>query len=93
MRERAVADAMETGELTVHIVSEGGTNDHVLILGRDAGGVRVREWHPGNWSTGPDESVVSPAALLSRLEGVERSRQRVSPDVRTVRQWLIAPGG
>jgi hypothetical protein len=91
MRERAIAQAMETGELTVHIVSEGGANDHVLILGREPGGVRVREWHPGNWSTGPDESVVPPAALLSRLEGIERKRQRVDPDVRTVRAWLTAP--
>ena len=91
MRERAIAQAMETGELTVHIVSDGGANDHVLILGREAGGVRVREWHPGNWSTGPEESVIAPAALLSRLEGVERNRQRVDPDVRTVRAWLTSP--
>lgn len=91
MRERAVADATETGELAVHIVSDDGANDHVLLLARDPLGVRVREWHPGNWSTGPDVSVIAPAALLARLEGVERARQRVSPDVRTVRAWLTAP--
>lgn len=91
MRERAVAQSMETGQLAVHIVSEGGANDHVLILGRDPGGVRVREWHPGNWSTGPDESVISPDALLERLEGIVRNRQRVDPQVRTVRAWLTAP--
>ncbi|HEY7861579.1 MAG TPA: hypothetical protein VIB98_09030 [Gemmatimonadaceae bacterium] len=91
MRERAVAQSMETGQLAVHIVSEGGANDHVLILGREPGGVRVREWHPGNWSTGPDESVITPDALLERLEGIVRKRQRVDPDVRTVRAWLTAP--
>lgn len=91
MRERAVAQSMEAGQLAVHIVSEGGANDHVLILGRDPGGVRVREWHPGNWSTGPDESVIAPDALLERLEGIVRNRQRVDPDVRTVRAWLTAP--
>ncbi|MFI5241384.1 MAG: hypothetical protein ACHQRL_00115 [Gemmatimonadales bacterium] len=91
MRERAVAQSMETGQLAVHIVSEGGANDHVLILGREPGGVRVREWHPGNWSTGPDESVITPDALLERLEGIVRNRQRVDPDVRTVRAWLTAP--
>lgn len=91
MRERAIAQAMETGELTVHIVSEGGANDHVLILARDPAGVHVREWHPGNWSAGPDESVIAPGALLERLEGIERRRQRVNPDVRTVRAWLTAP--
>ena len=91
MRERAIAHAMETGELAVHIASEGGANDHVMILAHDPLGVRVREWHPGNWSSGPDESVVAPDALLSRLEGVERARQRVIPDVRTVRAWLIPP--
>ena len=54
------------------------------------GGVRVREWHPGNWAKGPDESVVSASALIARLEGVVRKRQRVDPDVRTVREWLSA---
>jgi hypothetical protein len=91
MRERAIALAMETGELTVHLVSEGGANDHVLILAHDPHGVRVREWHPGNWSAGPDESVVTADALLSRLDGVVRARQRMIPDVRTVRAWLTAP--
>lgn len=91
MRERAIADAMETGELAVHIVSEGGANDHVLLLAREPAGVRVREWHPGNWSTGPDVSVMAPGALLERLEGIVRGRQRVDPDVRTVRAWLTAP--
>lgn len=91
MRERAIAEAMDAGDLTVHLVSEGGANDHVLILTRDPAGVRVREWHPGNWSTSPDESLIAPGALLERLEGVVRKRQRVNPDVRTVRAWLTAP--
>jgi len=91
MRERAIALAMETGELTVHIATEGGANDRVLILGHDPRGVRVREWHPGNWSIGPDESVVAADVLLARLEGVQRARQRVIPDVRSVREWLAAP--
>ena len=91
MRERAIARAMETGDLTVHIVSEGGANDHVLILSRDPAGVRVREWHPGNWSTGSDESVIAPGALLERLERIEHKRQRVDPEVRTVRAWLTTP--
>jgi len=52
--------------------------------------VRVREWHSGNWSTGPEESVVSANALLTRLESVVRSRQRIEPDVRLVRSWLTA---
>jgi hypothetical protein len=81
---------METGELAVHIVSDEGANDHVLLLARDAAGVRVREWHPGNWSKGPDESVVTASALLARLEDVVRKRQRIEPDVRTVRSWLGA---
>jgi hypothetical protein len=81
---------METGELAVHIVSDKGANDHVLLLARDAAGVRVREWHPGNWSNGPDESVVSARALITRLENVVRERQRIEPDVRTVRSWLAA---
>jgi len=81
---------METGELAVHIVSDKGANDHVLLLARDSAGVRVREWHPGNWAKGPDESVVSANALLARLEDVVRKRQRIEPDVRTVRSWLAA---
>jgi hypothetical protein len=90
MTNRPVPQEMETGELAVHIVSEKGANDHVLLLARDPAGVRVREWHSGNWSTGPDESVVSASALLTRLEGVVRNRQRIEPDVRTVRSWLTA---
>lgn len=88
MSDRPVPPEMENGELAVHIVSDGGAHDHVLLLARDAGGVRVREWHPGNWSKGADESVISASALISRLEGVTRNRQRVEPDVRTVRGWL-----
>mgnify|MGYP001554423837 FL=1 len=90
MPNRPVPQEMETGELAVHIVSDRGANDHVLLLARNSGGVRVREWHPGNWSKGPDESVVSPSELLARLEGVMRNRQRIEPDVRTVRSWLAA---
>lgn len=78
----------ESGELAVHIVSDGGAHDHVLLLARDAAGIRVREWHPGNWSTSPDESVVSANALVARLEGVLHNRQRIEPDVRTVRSWI-----
>jgi hypothetical protein len=88
MTSRPVPPEMETGELAVHIVSDGGAQDHVLLLGRDGAGVRVREWHPGNWSKGPDESVVSASALIARLEGVVRKRQRIEPDVRTVRSWI-----
>lgn len=88
MTNRPVPPEMETGELAVHIVSDGGAHDHVMLLARDAGGVRVREWHPGNWATGPDESVVSASALLARLEGVVRNRQRIDPDVRTIRSWI-----
>ena len=79
---------MEPGELTVHIVSDGGRRDHVLLLAHDAGGIRVREWHAGNWSTSPDESVVGAQALVARLEGVVRNRQRIEPDLRTVRSWI-----
>lgn len=88
MIDRPVPPEMENGELAVHIVSDGGAHDHVLLLARHADGVRVREWHPGNWSKGPDESVISASALVARLEGVMRNRQRVEPDVRTVRSWL-----
>lgn len=88
MLDRPVPPEMENGELAVHIVTDGGAHDHVLLLARDTGGVRVREWHPGNWSKGPDESVMSASALIRRLEGVTRNRQRVEPDVRTVRSWL-----
>jgi hypothetical protein len=90
MMDRPVPPEMETGELAVHIVSDQGAHDHVLLLARDPAGVRVREWHPGNWSKGPDESVVSANALLARLEDVVRKRQRIEPDVRTVRSWLAA---
>ena len=90
MTDRPVPQEMETGELAVHIVSDQGANDHVLLLARDHAGVRVREWHPGNWSRGPDESVVSASALLARLEDVARRRQRIEPNVRTVRSWLAA---
>ncbi|MDQ2766863.1 MAG: hypothetical protein M3Y30_06875 [Gemmatimonadota bacterium] len=90
MTDKPVPQEMETGELAVHIVSEKGANDHVLLLARDVAGVRVREWHPGNWSKGPDTSVVSASALLARLESVVRKRQRIEPDVRTVRTWLAA---
>jgi hypothetical protein len=69
-------------------VSDGGEHDHVLLLARDEAGIRVREWHPGNWSKSPDESVVSANALVARLEGVARNRQRIEPDVRTVRSWI-----
>lgn len=78
----------ESGELAVHIVSDGGEHDRVLLLARDEAGIRVREWHPGNWSKSPDESVVSASALVARLEGVARNRQRIEPDVRTVRSWI-----
>ena len=88
MIDRPVPPAMESGELAVHIVSEGGAHDHVLILARDAGGLRVREWHGGNWAKGPSESVVSAVALISRLEGIVAKRQRIEPDVRTVRSWI-----
>ena len=47
MSDRPVPPEMETGELAVHIVSDHGANDHVLLLARDAAGVRVREWHSG----------------------------------------------
>ena len=90
MLDRPVPPEMETGELAVHIVSDKGANDHVLLLARDGERVRVREWHPGNWSKGPDESVVSASALIARLDGVVRNRQRIEPDVRTVRSWLAA---
>ncbi|HMI58230.1 MAG TPA: hypothetical protein VK511_09285 [Gemmatimonadaceae bacterium] len=90
MTDRPIPPEMETGELAVHIVSDKGANDHVLLLARDAAGVRVREWHPGNWSKGPDESVMSASALIARLEHVVRARQRIDPDVRTVRSWLAA---
>ena len=85
-----VPDEMDTGELAVHIVSDKGTKDHVLLLARHPAGVRVREWHSGNWSTGPEESVVSANALLTRLEDVVRSRQRLEPNVGVVRNWLTA---
>lgn len=88
MLERPVPPEMENGELAVHIITDGGAHDRVLLLARDAGGVRVREWHPGNWSKGPDESVINASALIARLEGVTRNRRRVEPDVRTVRSWL-----
>ena len=88
MLDRPVPPEMETGELAVHLVSDGGAQDHVLLLARDADGVRVREWHPGNWSKGPDESVVSASALIARLEGIVAKRQRSEPDVRTVRSWI-----
>ena len=78
----------ESVELAVHIVSDGVAHDHVLLLAHDAAGIRVREWHPGNWSTKPDESVVSASALVARLEGVVRNRQRIETDVRTVRSWI-----
>jgi hypothetical protein len=91
MHERFVPPAMSTGELAVHIVSEGGTQDHVLLLAHDASGVHMREWHSGNWATGADESVVTGAALLARLEGVVRNRQRIEPDLSVVRAWLAAP--
>jgi hypothetical protein len=90
MPNARVPDEMETGELAVHIVSEKGNKDHVLILARDPRGVRVREWHSGNWSTGPEESVVSANALLSRLEDVVHRRQRIEPAVSVVRSWLTA---
>ena len=88
MPNKPVSGETESGELAVHIVSDGGAHDHVLLLARDAAGIRVREWHPGNWSTKPDESVVSANALVARLEGVVRNRQRIEPDVRTVRSWI-----
>lgn len=90
MTTRRVPDEMETGELAVHIVSDKGDQDHVLLLARHPAGVRVREWHSGNWSTGPAESVVSASALLARLEGVVRGRQRIEPDIHVVRSWLTA---
>jgi hypothetical protein len=88
MPKGPVSGETESGELAVHIVSDGGAHDHVLLLARDAAGIRVREWHPKNWSTKPDESVVSANTLLTRLEGVVRNRQRIEPDVRTVRSWI-----
>ncbi|MEP7066019.1 MAG: hypothetical protein ABI889_08315 [Gemmatimonadota bacterium] len=90
MPSARVADEMETGELAVHIVSDRGTKDHVLLLARDPAGVRVREWHSGNWSTGPEESVVSANALITRLEDVVRRRQRIEPAISVVRSWLTA---
>lgn len=90
MATRRVPDEMETGELAVHIVSDKGDKDHVLLLARHPAGVRVREWHSGNWSTGPEESVVSANALLTRLEDVVHRRQRIEPDVSVVRTWLTA---
>ena len=90
MKSGHVPDEMETGELAVHIVSDKGAKDHVLLLARHPRGVRVREWHSGNWATGPEESVVSASALLARLDDVVRSRQRLEPDVRVVRTWLTA---
>jgi hypothetical protein len=90
MSRGSVPDEMETGELAVHIVSENGAKDHVMLLARHPAGVFVREWHSGNWSTGPEESVVSASALLTRLEDVVRRRQRLEPDVRVVRSWLTA---
>ena len=90
MASGRVPEEMETGELAVHIVSDKGTKDHVLLLAHHPAGVRVREWHSGNWSTGPEESVVSANALLSRLDDVVRSRQRLEPDVRVVRSWLTS---
>ena len=90
MSNARVPDEMQTGELAVHIVSEKGTKDHVLLLAHHPAGVRVREWHSGNWSTGPDESVVSANALIARLEDVVHRRQRIEPDVRVVRSWLTA---
>jgi hypothetical protein len=88
MPKGPVPGETESGELAVHIVSDGGAHDHVLLLARDSAGIRVREWHPGNWATSPDESVVSANALVARLEGVVRNRQRIEPDVRTVRSWI-----
>jgi hypothetical protein len=90
MASGRVPDEMETGELAVHIVSADGAKDHVLLLARHPAGVRVREWHSGNWSTGPEESVVSASALLTRLDDVVRRRQRLEPDVRVVRSWLTS---
>jgi hypothetical protein len=90
MSRGRVPDEMDTGELAVHIVSDKGTKDHVLLLARHPAGVRVREWLSGNWSTGPEVCVVSANALLSRLDDVVRSRQRLEPDVRVVRSWLTA---
>ena len=69
MASGRVPDEMETGELAVHIVSDEGAKDHVLLLARHPAGVRVREWHSGNWSTGPEESVVSANALITRPRG------------------------
>jgi hypothetical protein len=88
MSNRPESGVTESGELAVHIVSVGGANDHVLLLARDAAGIRVREWHPGNWSTRPVESVVTANTLLTRLEEVVRNRQRIEPDVRMVRSWI-----
>jgi len=39
MATRRVPDEMETGELAVHIVSDKGDKDHVLLLARHPAGV------------------------------------------------------
>jgi hypothetical protein len=88
MRERYEPPPLESGELAVHIVSDDGNRDHVLLLAHEGKDVRVREWHAGNWSTGPDISVISADALLRRLEDVVRRRRRVEPDLSVVRTWL-----
>ena len=85
-----VPDEMETGELAVHIVSDKGAKDHVLLLARASRGRARARVASGNWATGPEESVVSASALLTRLDDVVRSRQRMEPDVRVVRSWLTA---
>ena len=78
----------EPGEITIFIAGEHGVQERVLLLSPDPLGVRVREWHPGNWATGPETRVVSPEEIEALLDDSGRSRRRVTPPAAEVRAWL-----
>ena len=53
MTDRPVPPEMETGELAVHIVSDQGANDHVLLLARGAGACACESGIRGTGRRGP----------------------------------------
>jgi hypothetical protein len=78
------------GQLAVYFAGEHGIQERILLLSPDALGIRVREWHPGNWATGPDTRLASPADIEALLDRAARERTRVTPPAAEVRAWLAA---
>ncbi len=89
MREPDASLHPDADHLVVHVSRADGELEYMLMISRPADDrVRVREWSPANWVSGPVEVELPVDEVYARLEGAERQRRRISIEMPRVRAWL-----